>query len=482
MDEPDATVLEFVDNGYSGTHFERPAVQELLELVRTGNVNCIVVKDFSRFGRNMIEAGYFLQMVFPLFRTRFISVSDAYDSIEHEGDTGGLEVAFKLLVHEQYSRDLSIKIKTSRQVRARRGESISKNCAFGYRKGSNGRLEIDEEAARIVKLIFSLASEGKSLAEIAEQLYKEGCPTPTVYGNRKRRIMQDACYNNVWHKSVIRKMLTDEQYIGTYTADKSEGFLVGSSYRKTKPENTWVKIPNYHPAIIGAELFQAVREVIDKRGEPLRKRKLGTSERYAAGRNSPLKGKVFCGSCNHAMTLSITKNAAFHCQFTRAAPDTACHRLKFSEADLSDMILDIIRRQQVLNSSDNGNMKVLRSHPEQEYEHLISKCRNEKQRLYERFVCGEISAEEHNSAKALQDKEIERLNQGCSALKKAAVARKTDKQSRELIDAAFRENTLTHDLVDLLVDRVNIFPDDRITVIWKIPEFNSDKLEDMNYA
>jgi len=102
MDEDDATVLEFVDNGYSGTHFERPAVQELLELVRTGKINCIVCKDFSRFGRNMIEAGYFLQMVFPLYRTRFVSVSDAFDSAEHEGDTGGLEVAFKLLISEQY--------------------------------------------------------------------------------------------------------------------------------------------------------------------------------------------------------------------------------------------------------------------------------------------------------------------------------------------------------------------------------------------
>ena len=101
----DASVIEFVDNGYSGTNFERPAVQELLELVRAGKINCIMVKDFSRFGRNAIETGYFIERVFPLFHVRFISVSDGFDSAEHAGDTGGMEVAFKFLMHEYYGCD-----------------------------------------------------------------------------------------------------------------------------------------------------------------------------------------------------------------------------------------------------------------------------------------------------------------------------------------------------------------------------------------
>jgi DNA invertase Pin-like site-specific DNA recombinase len=137
MDENDVTVLEFVDNGYSGTHFERPAIQELLELVRSGSVNCIIVKDFSRFGRNMIEAGYFLQMVFPLFKTRFISVSDNFDS--QVGDAGGLDVAFKLLISECYSKDISVKIKSAKRAKALSGEFVTKNCVFGYKKVGNRR-------------------------------------------------------------------------------------------------------------------------------------------------------------------------------------------------------------------------------------------------------------------------------------------------------------------------------------------------------
>ncbi|MCL2342870.1 MAG: recombinase family protein, partial [Firmicutes bacterium] len=122
MNLSNAEILEFVDNGHSGTNFERPAVQELLELVRLGQVNCVLVKDFSRFGRSAIEVGYFIERVFPLFGVRFISVSDGFDSAEHVGDTGGMEVSFKFIMHEYYSRELSRKIKSAKQEKMRRGE------------------------------------------------------------------------------------------------------------------------------------------------------------------------------------------------------------------------------------------------------------------------------------------------------------------------------------------------------------------------
>lgn len=115
-------VLEFVDNGYSGTNFERPQVQKLIEMVRENRIDCIIVKDFSRFGRNSIETGYFLERVFPLFHTRFISVSDDYDSDNYKGDTGGMDVAFKYLISEYYSRDMSIKTKSAKYAKMQRGE------------------------------------------------------------------------------------------------------------------------------------------------------------------------------------------------------------------------------------------------------------------------------------------------------------------------------------------------------------------------
>ena len=159
-------IIEYVDNGYSGTNFERPAVQQLLTDVKTYKVNCILVKDFSRFGRNSIEVGYFTQQIFPLFGVRFVSVSDNYDSDEHKGDTGGIAVAVKYLVNEYCSRDLSVKTKSPKYTKMRHGEYKSGNYTYGYKAGDNGKLIIDEKAADVDKMIFELTAEGKSAAYI----------------------------------------------------------------------------------------------------------------------------------------------------------------------------------------------------------------------------------------------------------------------------------------------------------------------------
>ena len=155
-----AEVMEFIDNGYSGTNFERPQVQKLIELVRANQIDCIIVKDFSRFGRNSIETGYFIERVFPLFHTRFISISDDFDSSKFKGDTGGMDMAFKYLISEYYSRDMSIKTKSAKYAKMQRGEYQSKICPYGYRKSADGRMEPDPEAAAVVQLIFQLAAEG----------------------------------------------------------------------------------------------------------------------------------------------------------------------------------------------------------------------------------------------------------------------------------------------------------------------------------
>lgn len=119
--DTEVEVVEFVANGYSGVNFERPAVQKLLDLVRESKIDCIIVKDFSRFGRNSIETGYFIEMVFPIFRTRFISISDGFDSDDFKEDTGGMQVAFKFLMHEYYSHDMSKKSKSAKYAKFKRG-------------------------------------------------------------------------------------------------------------------------------------------------------------------------------------------------------------------------------------------------------------------------------------------------------------------------------------------------------------------------
>ncbi len=138
MDIPGAQILEFVDNGFTGTNVERPGFQEMIELVRCGGINCIVVKDFSRFARNAIESGFYIEKVFPLYRVRFIAVGDRFDSNDYIDSIGGIDVAFKFMMNEYYS-DLSKKVKSAKHTLMRNGDHIVGGAIYGYRKNDSGR-------------------------------------------------------------------------------------------------------------------------------------------------------------------------------------------------------------------------------------------------------------------------------------------------------------------------------------------------------
>ena len=249
-------IIEYVDNGYSGTNLERPAVQQLLNDVKAYRVNCILVKDFSRFGRNSIEVGYFTQQIFPLFGVRFISVSDNYDSDEHKGDTGGIAVAVKYLVNEYYSRDLSVKTKSAKYTKMRRGEYKSGNYTYGYKAGNNGEQIIDEKAASTVKMIFELTADGKSAAYISKLLFDKNIPTPAQYKGIKGNYGSRFPNCKYWSISTINRIIVNEQYMGMFVMLKQKVQDVGSTKMVKRDESEWIKIPHHHGAIVSEELFE----------------------------------------------------------------------------------------------------------------------------------------------------------------------------------------------------------------------------------
>lgn len=469
----DGSVWEFVDNGFSGLNFERPAVQELLELVKDGGVRCILVKDFSRFGRNAIETGYFIERVFPLYRVRFISVSDHFDSAQHDGDTGGMEVAFKFLMSEYYSHDLSRKISSAKREKARRGEAVTKNCAFGYRLDENRKMVIDKDAAVTVRIIFEMYAEGKSLSAIGKRLYEENRPTPAAWKKHRRQTAEAEEYRCVWQKSVIRSILRDEQYIGIYTAGKTRTVEVGNHNRAKNAKEDWIRIPDHHPAIISQELFDAVQEQLRIKGEPLRNRKMGTAERYPSA-SSPLKGKVVCGTCGHSMRLSNTKNAAFHCWFTRSAPDIACHRLRILSQELQDVVREtVVRQANIVLSQSHDDMRNYRSKRQLECERSLQALQDEKQRLYESLVLGDIRPEEYKERKTALDAELARKRDIyeviCEQEEKTAPSAASIKAAQEALES----DELGRELVDLLISRVLVYPDNRIEIQWMVSSFGN---------
>ena len=460
-------VLEFVDNGYSGTNFERPAVQELLELVRSGGVNCIIVKDFTRFGRNAIEIGYFMEMVFPLYHIRFISLGDEFDSDDYHGDTGGVNVAFKYLISEFYSRDLSVKYKSAKYVKFRRGEYQSTRCPYGYRKGADGRMEPDGEAADNVRLIFELAQAGCSTGEIVRALFDRGILTPAEYkaANGSHGYDISRCCH-IWNKTTVRRILEDERYTGVYIMGKREVTEVGGHHVRLKEKSQWVKIPDHHPAIVSREMFE---EVQDK----LTRVKCGAK----APHSYPLLGKVFCGCCRHAMTR--IRGRYFACQYTAVDDSAPCHGFRVNEAELEGMIYEVMSKQAkvILNVDDishAGNLEVQLAQ-QKESGRQMEACLERKRALYERFVMKEIDADAFKAEKAVLDGELARLKQVHAAVtaqvEQARGDEKTNRARIELAREVSGASGLTAGLADALIDRMYVSPENQVEIVWKMKDF-----------
>lgn len=361
-------ILEFIDNGHTGTNFERPAVQELLTMVQAGKINCIIVKDLSRFGRNSIETGYFIERVFPLYHTRFISVSDDFDTANFKGDTGGIDIAFKYLISECYSRDMSMKTKSAKYAKMRRGEYQSVICPYGYRKSADGRMEPDEDVAPNVQMIFQWASEGNTAAEITRRLYAMNIPTPGEYRKLKGKDYYNVSRTNgVWSTSTVLRILEDQRYIGTYVIGKRKVKEIGSRHTQLKDESEWFKIPNHHPAIVSVDLFEKANASI-KRFSLLNKKP----------RDYLLRGKVFCGCCDHAM--SLRNGAWFYCRHSEVAETLPCHGVRIKMADLEQVVFETIRAQMcpALGIDSNKDKLDLQTVQQAEHEEKLRSIQDSK--------------------------------------------------------------------------------------------------------
>lgn len=465
-----AEIVEFIDNGHSGANFERPAMQELLELVRQNKIDCIMVKDFSRFGRNSLETGYFIEYVFPVFHTRFISVSDDFDTQNHKGDTGGMEVAFKYLISEWYSRDMSAKTKTAKHIKMQRGEYQSKICPYGYRKGASGRMEIDTEPANVVRQIFHLASEGLPIAQIAKHLYEQGFKTPGEYkaanGNNMSNVSKTF---GIWHISTITRILDDERYIGTYIIGKRAVIEIGSSKTIKKDPSEWYRIPNHHPAIVSKEIFEKAN---------------AAGFRFSIAEKKthvyPLKGKVYCGCCGHALFRTAT-SPVFFCRHSSVSSTFDCHGMKIKAAELESVVFNTITQQTKVylgvENFENYNLDESTSLGQDECEKQFELISQHKQNLYEKYLLGELSLEDYKEQKAFDDVELVHIKNTCATIMAQARKEKTDCDTEtrklEIVKAISDETTLTVALAEKVVDKVYLYPGNRIEISYLISDFNA---------
>lgn len=462
-------VREFVDNGFSGTNFERPAVQELLDMVREGKINCIIVKDFTRFGRNSIEVGYFMERVFPIYGVRFISINDQFDSDSLHGDTGGINVAFKYLISEFYSRDLSIKYKSAKYVKYRRGEYQSTLCPYGYQKSADGRMEPDEDTAPNVRRIFQMAQSGMSTKQIIDELFARKIPTPGEYKTMKGIGKHDVSRcRGIWIRSTLLRMLRDERYTGMYIMGKRQVTEVGGHQMRMKDESEWIKIPDHHPPIISKEVFEQVQA------------RFPSIQSVKKNVNLyPLRKKVFCGCCQHAMPRTSNKNHVFQCRYTLTDKNMPCCGLQIAEADLESIIYELISKQAqiILNVDNLADAKPLdvQLAKQADCNEQVANCMEQKRVLYERFLLQEISVDEYKAQKAAVDVDLNRLKQIQSVVAAQTAQMQMDEKAKstrtELAQRITQTDKLTMELTDMLIDRVYVYPGNQVEIVWRIKDF-----------
>jgi len=333
-------ILEFSDDGYTGRNFERPGVKKMLALAGK-TVDCIIVKDFSRFGRNLVEVGDYLDQVFPFLGVRFIAVNEGYDSGQGAGSTVSLDVSLKAMVYEMYSRDISEKINCVKQAKMRRVEYLGGIGFYGYKKSETekNKLVVDEPAAEVVRRIFRMASEGMIPAHIALELNREGVPSPLMYrkanhtdGKRGWKVRGDTVY---WMRQNVRRILVDERYTGCMVSRKR--VLADVSVKKTVPlpREEWIVAENTHEAIVTKEVFMQAQTVLKSYGprEPQKK----PFQKF--------RGLVRCACCGNVLVRKAGKKPYYYCLTAQTVKNTACTDIRLEEAVLEDALLAAVKAQ-----------------------------------------------------------------------------------------------------------------------------------------
>lgn len=463
----ESSVLKFVDNGYTGTNMDRPALNDLLSMVQSREISCLLLKDLSRLGRDMLKVGYLVESVFPLFGTRLIAVTDEFDSLKHSESTGGLDVTFRFLMSEHYSRDLSKKIQSAKDSQMKRGELVTMYPLYGYKLDENRKFAIDEAVADNVRLIFNLKLQGYSTSEIVQELFHRKIPSPSEYRSKLTKIPEHMkSYEGTWATSVIIKMLRNERYIGTYVSKTRVTTGFGETSKRVRTdESQWVKIPDHFTGIISKEDFQKVQEIM-----PLKKR-----EKERKPVSFPLKGNVYCGICNRRLHPTNTHKSPFKFVCLQRIVEFPCYGNSIMSDTLNQLVLTELRKKATYYKSFQPKEEI-QGTGEKVDSSKIESLKAEKMALYESFVLGKISAEAYHDKRKQLSEEVEKLTRQATTIKESEVQQnKTKTESQELVeicDKVLDSETLTEDLDKLLIKKVLLFPDGTINIEYMFEKFN----------
>lgn len=481
----------YEDNGRTGTTFEgRAAFDALMDEVRAGAVDCIAVKDLSRFGRNMYETSTYLERIFPFLGVRFIAVNDGLDTLQ---DDGGIVVPFKGLVNEMYAMETSRKVSAVKHRQMEEGEVIYGNTCYGYRVvRGEGRLDVDDATASFVPLAFSMFLDGERLVDIASALAEMGAPTPVDHLDAQ----SSAGYAGVWRDRpwsarYVAKMLDNPVYVGTLVLGNTYRSLYDGIPAHTVPEGERLVFPDAHPALVPAEVFGRVRA--KRRAQKAAKRaQVAAKEADRNAMPDELAGVLFCAECGGRMILDRRFNpktgeargSVYKC---RRHHGRGCgNDVRVAERALRIAIMDEVRVQ-VSTALELDRVPGLRGSEaavderrrlQASVDALAARAAalsRERQRLYELYACGGVTLAEYKEMQA----EADGRAADCRAALDAANRELADFDALLASDGAFEEAvaaledlfTFSRDLVLALVRRIEVGRDGGIAVEFRFGDW-----------
>lgn len=492
-DKPDFVVYDtYIDNGLTGTNFHRPGFQQMLSDIEAGHINCVIVKDLSRLGRNSIDTGYYIEQYFYAHNVRFIAVTDQFDTADPGNLHGGIMLPLKNMINEAYSLDIGRKIKAQARQAMKDGDYIGARAPYGYRKDPDNchKLLLDENTAPVVKQIFDWAYEHVALNRIVRNLNEMGIAAPSHYKKSTGEITSPGLIGSgKWQTRTVMKILESEVYTGDLVQGKTK--MVDHQQVKAGEDNLIIAKCTHEP-IISHELFTAVQEY----------RKHVCEESKAKPKNpytpNIFKGKVFCTDCGRSLHRQRAERRKgpdiywFHCLTnSRVAKDT-CKGVMMQETELIATVTAILEKELSVALGMSLPLFQLEARQKQKKDGLKSQMSAkrqdiEKQRrlirgLYENFVQGILTSEEYFELKAGYEESITVLSGDIEALEKDMDAlddqlvryRAMEKDAKSLA----QDHVMTAELIERLIDRIEIDHERNIRVSFRFKsEFQGEAVK-----
>ena len=489
---PDIEIVGvYTDNGITGQHFERREFQRMLADAEAGKIDCIVVKDLSRLGRNAIDSGYYIEKYFPLHHIRFIAVNDQYDSEDAENSGNHIIVPLKNIINEAYAADISRKVRSQAHQAMQDGEFIGARPPFGYKKDPDNchKLLVNEDTAPVVRQIFAWAADGVALNVIVKNLNEAGIVTPGYYLASVGIITNKKLMGSgKWQTWTVAKILADE----VYTGDMVQGKSVSVRHRQTptKPED-WIVVRGTHEPLISRELFDQVQAIRQR-----------VAAKYTQTPKVPyteniLRGRVFCGCCGKNLHRQKSRSGyIYHCISNQRIGKGACENNigYLQETELFDTILSYVQSEALIVMGKSLQLKqqdkritAQKEQTEREIAALqreAEKARSYLAGLYEHFITGVLTQAEYHGMKAEYHQKVMDCVERISALQEGQD--KLEKQAARYLSLADRLKAvkksadLTAAFVSQVIESVTVNSPDDISVSFSFRDDFDGLMEVLN--